>query len=230
MKPIFKIGDSVKVKKGVTDPDMKELCIEGWQGRIVQITKDDDNKACVDVSWDSITLQNMPKHVIEKCEEDGLDCTLCGLYADEVELASPRDTEADAQKAAANMEKSHDWSFLGDQGKRIAKVVAGMNQNEDENEDNILELLDAWEAFLEENLSFPFEAKVSESQDKGPLRLGDKVKVKEIELTDDLYGIIVQVWHNKKKYAFPLCDLEVIGKTSSNHQHVDDYSVWFSNR
>lgn len=224
MEPVLKIGDNVKVKKNVVDPDMKGLCIAGWQGRIVQIEKDDVGKWVVDIRWDSITLQNMPEAVIEKCEEDGLDYTLCGLYADEVELAQPRDTEADAQKISDILEKSHSWSYLGKQGQRIQKILGHIEEG------NPMAELDAWEFFLERNLSFPFDAKVSESQDEGPLRLGDKVKVKKIELTDDLYGIIVQVWHRKKKYAFPLCDLEVINKDSSNYQYIDDYCVWFANK
>ena len=128
MKQVFKIGDSVKAKKGVTYSNVEDVCLEGWQGRVVEITTESPNKLLLDIRWDSITLQNMPEHFIEKCEEDGLDCTLCGLYADEVELASPRDTETYAQKTAALIEKSHCWSFLGEQGKRIRKILGDIEK------------------------------------------------------------------------------------------------------
>jgi hypothetical protein len=115
--------------------------------------------------------------------------------------------------------KSHGSGSLGDQEKRIQKVGKAKPKT-----------LSVWEEFLNENLSFPFEAKVSESQSKCPLRFGDELKVKKIELVDDLYGIIVEVWHQRKKYAFPLCDLEVLDTGSTNYQHVEDYCVWFANR
>ena len=34
----------------------------------------------------------------------------------------------------------------------------------------------------------------------------------------------------RRKYVFPLCDLEVVDKSSSNYQPVKDYAVWFANR
>jgi hypothetical protein len=43
-----------------------------------------------------------------------------------------------------------------------------------------MEELEAWQRYLKENLSFPFEARVSEYQEKGRLRQGDRVKVREI--------------------------------------------------
>lgn len=38
----FKVGDTIKVKEGIVCPDMQDLIISGWQGRISEITKDDD--------------------------------------------------------------------------------------------------------------------------------------------------------------------------------------------
>jgi len=60
----FKIGNSVKVKPGVKDPDL-EADISGWQGRISAVQ--DDGIVCID--WDSITLKQMPGSVIKKCEQ-----------------------------------------------------------------------------------------------------------------------------------------------------------------
>jgi hypothetical protein len=34
----MKKGDSVKVKKGVFSPDYDDLLIEGWQGRVTEIS------------------------------------------------------------------------------------------------------------------------------------------------------------------------------------------------
>ena len=41
----MEIDDSVKVKNGILCPDLKELCIWGWQGRISEIAEDDEMEA-----------------------------------------------------------------------------------------------------------------------------------------------------------------------------------------
>ena len=58
----LKIDDSVKVKNGILCPDMEDLCIGGWQGRISEIAEDDDDNTIVRIEWDSITLKNIPDY------------------------------------------------------------------------------------------------------------------------------------------------------------------------
>lgn len=226
MKAKFKVGDGVKVKAGIMDPDIKNSCIGGWQGRIVGITTESTGDVMVDIKWDSITLKNIPEKAIKKSEQEGFDWTMMTLSADEVESAQKRDTESDVEKAAAMIAKDHAWDCLNDEGDRIKKVLAGVD------EDNEIEALQAWEDFLFEKLEFPFDAKVAEYQERGRLKVNDKVKVVEIVDTDDLYGIIVNLRHKarKKSYDFPLCDLEVTDKKSANYLPVKDYCVWFANR
>ena len=120
--------------------------------------------------------------------------------------------------------KSHSWSWLGEEGKRIQEVLAGVDEEEE------MEALEAWRNYLGKNLIFPFDARVSEHQERGPLQLGDKVSVKKISMVDDLYGIIVELRHGRKKYDFPLCDLEVVARDSADYQAVKDYCTWFANR
>lgn len=87
----------------------------------------------------------------------------------------------------------------------------------------------AWERHLEDNLSFPFEARVIEYQEEGRLRQGDKVKVRQISLVDDLYGVIVSGKWGRESVDFPLCDLGAINN-GVNEQIVSDYRFWFANR
>jgi len=63
-----------------------------------------------------------------------------------------------------------------------------------------------------------------------PLKFGNRLTVIDIEDFDDLYGIIVGVTYKKRRYSFPLCDLEVVDRNSENFIPVDDYSIWFANR
>jgi len=216
----LKIGDSVVVKFGVKDPDLG-IDLEGWQGRIIEI-EDKDN--VVGIEWDNMTLKNMPDWVIEKCEEEGMDWRQMNLGTNEVELTIPRDTRKDIEKTVKKFESKYAWSYLGEQGKRIGAVMNGVDR------DDIMAALKAWEKYLREALMFPFDAKVSEHQDRGPLQYEDKVSVKGVTLIDDLYGVIVEVRFGRKKYHFPLCDLEPIDKKQPNYQAVHDFAVWFANR
>ena len=213
---LFKIGDSVKVKEGIMCPDNKSVRMSHWQGRVFD-TDDDD---VVGIRWDSITLKQLPLEYITKSEEEGLDWTEIYLRPDEIESASPRDTKAQADETAEAMESKYSW--LGDdEGRRIHQVIA---EAEDE--------IQAWHQHLKDVLTFPFEAEVSEPQDDGPLRCGDKVRVHRISESDDgdLYGLLVDVTRGRERFVFPLGDLTVLDKTSANFLPVQDYCVWFANR
>jgi hypothetical protein len=219
----FRVGDSVVVKPGVTDQDFG-VDLGAWQGTITDIHTTEREGICVAIRWDSVTLKNMPASAIEQCKEQGLSWTEYVLLAGEVERTIPRVTEQDAEQITADLAKQYAWSHLGEQGRRIRQVLASMDPD-DEVDD-----MYAWEEYLTEHLSFPFEAEVDEAQDRGPLRDGDRLKVTGISLLDELYGVIVDVWRGRRKYAFHLCDLAVVDERSPNHQLVKDYRVWFANR
>ena len=70
MKLEIEIGDSVRVKPGVTDPDYK-YDLSGWQGRVTHI--DTDEGKFIEVAWDSLTLDQMPAGLIETSMEEGFD-------------------------------------------------------------------------------------------------------------------------------------------------------------
>ncbi len=219
----LKIGDAVKVKEGTLCPDLEDLCIGGWEGRVLEIGEDDDGNDLICIRWDSITLKNMPHYFIGQSEE-GLEYARMYLWPEDVELAECRDTEEDVAKILAESSKSHSWSWLGKEGQRIKKVLA------DVDEGDVMKALEAWQNYIEKNLTFPFDAVVLGYQEKGPLQSGDRVSVKKISIVDDHYGIIVELRRGRKKYHHPLCDLEVINEDSANYQLIKDYCVWFANR
>lgn len=209
----YKISDSVKVKEGAMCPDNDSLCIGGWQGRIFEI------EDVIGIRWDSITLKQLPEDYIRQSEEEGLDWAEMYLSPDEIEPASPRDSEETVSELREQMEAWFYWIGEGKEGERILKVIADA---EDEEE--------AWKDHLEQVLSFPFEAEVSEPQDKGPLRGGDQVQVKDIAEADEHYGVLVNVIRGRERFVFPLCDLTIRDKKSTNYTPVKDYCVWFANR
>lgn len=210
----FTIGDSVKVKRGIKCPDDKSVDVSGWQGRIFDIEDD-----LIGIRWDSITLKHVPEKYIKNSEEDGFDWTELYLSADEVEPALPRDLEGDAESFAEKIAGKALCFGTGKEGERILKVIDGA---EDE--------VEAWNSHLNTVLTFPFEAEISEPQDRGSLKYGDSVTVLGISGTDDLYGILVDITYGRKRYVFPLCDLNALDKNSKNYTPVKDYCVWFANR
>jgi len=209
----FKIGDSVRVKEAIMCPDDDSVGIGGWQGRVFEVDE------CVGIRWDSITLKQLPPEYIKQSEEEGLDWAEMYLSVDEIESISPRDSEETADNVREEMESASLWLGDDDEDKRIFKVIADAD---DESE--------AWNNHLAQMLTFPFEAEVSEPQDRGPLGDGDKIKVKGIVDADDLYGILVNVSRGRERLVFPLCDLTVVNRKSPNYTPVQDYCVWFANR
>jgi hypothetical protein len=218
----LKKGDSVVIKKGIKDPD-SGVDIGGWQGRITE-EKQEEDETIICVAWDSMTLKNMPKPFLEESEVGGLDWRVMYVGIEDVQAAQPRDTQMDVQKAVKEIEGNIGWLGIGEEGKRIQKVLAGADIDDE------IGTLDAWDEYLEENLTFPFEAEVSEYQERGPIRAGDKLTVMSITDVDEMYGLIVGVKRGHESYDFPLCDLTVVGNESSNKQIVKDYAVWFANR
>jgi hypothetical protein len=219
----FKIGDSVVVKAGVTDPDFG-TDLGSWQGRIIGTDTSEREGPLVVIRWDSITLKEMPDSLIAQSEEQGLGWTEFVLLASEVARTRPRDSEQDAERVATELAARHTWSHLGEQGRRINQILTSVDP-EDE-----MDGMYAWEEYLEEHLAFPFEAEVDEFQDRGPLQAGDRLKVTGIGLVDDHYGVIVDVRKERRKYAFPLCDLAVVDERSPQRQLIEDYRTWFANR
>jgi hypothetical protein len=217
------IGDCIVVKPGLKDPDYG-IDIGGWQGRVTEIASYQPGQVTIMFQWDSLSLKRMPASAIHRSEEKGLDWTTMGLYPEEVEQAEPRDTQADVDALIEELSAEHAWDYLGRQGQRIHQVLREVDEDDD------LEAFEAWQEYLEAHLKLPFEAAVSESKERGPLRFGDRVTVIGFEGVEDLYGVLVNIKAERNSYVFPLCDLKATNKKSTNYMMTDDYAVWFANR
>jgi len=87
-----------------------------------------------------------------------------------------------------------------------------------------------WERKLRENLTFPFIAKVIESDRKFPYRIGEELTVLNISYCDDLYGILLSCRIGRKKYSIPLCNIAPQDTGSMNYSLIKGYTEWFDNR
>lgn len=210
----LKIGDSVIVKKGIMCPDHEGLCLEDFQGRVTDFDED-EGKPTVCIEWDSLSLKKLPEDYISESFEQGLDFEFMNLFIDEVELTKPRDTEKEVKKAQDNINNEFQWLANDPEDIIIRKVLKNVDS------DHWSAVYDAWENYLNETFSFPFYAKIYD---------GDKVSIKRFCLTDDLAGLIVDVYKSRNKFALPLCDLEAVDKKSANYLPLKAYSIWFVNQ
>ncbi len=216
------VGDIVVVRSGVSDPDMG-ADLGGWQGRVIGIHPG-EQPPTLDIQWDSITLRSMAPEVIERCEEEGLDWTQMCLEVGDVMVTDARDSEHDVAAVKAELAPRYTWFSLGgEQGRNIQRVVSSAEGRDE------AAVFAAWQRHLEAHLTFPFAATLSDNE-YGPMRQGDRLRVTGITFLDETYGIIVSVTHGRGVSSVPLCDLTAEDTTSPNHDLVDDYSTWFTNR
>ena len=218
------IGDSVRIKEETADPDFEDQSIGGWQGRVTGIYKGEEDDVLLDIVWDSLTLKSMTDLYLSYIEESGLDFSTMVLDIDCVELISTRDNESNRQKAIKEIEKKIPLHGLDEQERRIVKILKGVGEYD------YKKSFQKWKTHLAKTLIFPFDALISEYQERGSLKFGDVLNVKKISSVEEQYGIIVEASLEKEKYYFPLCDLDVVDKNSVNFEVVNDYSTWFANR
>jgi len=97
----------------------------------------------------------------------------------------------------------------------------------------------SWKSWLRDHLKFPFTVKRGEDDDDAyytdivksePFRLDHVMEFIDIEMEDDLYGIIMKVREGRKFGHVPFCDVEITSKEDENFWPVREYVVWFANR
>jgi len=221
----FKIGDSVKVKEGILEPDNEEFEIGGWQGRVTDIdTKSNAENVMITIEWDSVTLQQIPDNYILEAEEDGLIWQAMVLYDTDIESTSARDSIKAVKSSQEKLEDKFYWSSFGEEGKRIEKVLEGFNPNDTDKCER------RWYDYMEQNLIFPFKAIVSLESYSTNIADGDVVIVTSLNDFIDMYGIIANTSFERQKLQIPLLELEAKDKKSTNFLLINDFNTWFSNK
>ena len=86
-----------------------------------------------------------------------------------------------------------------------------------------------WLDFLETELKFPFEASIQESANF-ELQRNSIIKVLQIENFVDMYGLLVEIRKGRRKYIFPMCELEIVEKQSKNRFIIDAFLEWWEEK
>jgi len=217
----IKIGDSVKVKKGIKDPDLNKYDMTDWQGRVQSFDKDDETSELLFlIQWDSITLKQLPDEFVTNSVVEGYDFSLMTLGESDVLKTVERDKVFDVQLMKGIIEDAHFWDDYGEQGTRIKSVISHC--------ENRFAMIDTWFEHLENNVELPCKVIYNGDPTK-ELRYGAEIIWDGILDSDDHYGVIGCGKLNRKIVNFPLCDVEPVNITQKN-QSLHDYAVWFANQ
>lgn len=220
--PTFSVGDAVRAKPGVTDPDFSDIPFGGWAGTIMEI--EDDSPRAYLIMLNERTLKSIHPIYGKRCERDGLQGDQVWLLEDDLEPDVGEPVEIAQPTNIVAIPTSMD-----NQDDRIRSIFGLTNDDllPDADDESLL----AYYEYLAVKLSFPFEAKYS--FDTGPFQS----KIYSItalglldldEFPDDEHGLFCQARRDGERIELPLTEVEV-GKDNSNRRLVDDYSYWFVN-
>jgi hypothetical protein len=227
--PPFKIGDAVAVKAGVEDPD-DGRDIGGWQGRVTGYDEEDPN--LVEFDWDSIALRAFTFDELMDLEAEGLKWWTMRLYREDLEPATPRDTEEDVARVREELQAKIDEEepitgmLRGDRphGRAVLDLVERMPTHDQQT------VREAWHTYLQSALKLPFIAELYADGPR-PWRRGDRVTVRAITRLDPEAGTMVRVEHKRLGgREFPLDDLDIPTKSAANYDLLSEYIDWRDER
>lgn len=216
----IKTGQYGSVKKGIKAPDSDYQLMDGWQGKVTGILK---AEGIIEIEWDIQTILNTPYQYLHDIISSGYDHEVMSLSIDELEPAKKR--RATSKEQSALYAKLYWIGFYDVQevDEAYAEIFKGIDV-EDE-----FALLEQWEEHLSEELQFPFEVEVEET-DRGGLKLGTKFKLLDLDDYDDKYGVFGIGKGEMGAITCPICNLEATDKKSDNYGLLRNYVVWFANR
>ena len=214
----YKVGDSVKIKQGVKDAEYGKWDLSGWQGWIVKEPTPDD--PVFELIWDTKTLKNMPNEFIIEGNVDEVDWVHYVTKIDEIETATPRDTFDAAIVFAEFWDDKHAFNDGSEEGAIIMKVVG--------EEKEMFKALEKWQRYLTENLKFPFEVTVVDSDNKAVKEgLTTTVTGFSAKAIDEDDGLMVKVKVRDVGVPHPLCDLTPSDEDDANWIYMEAYTGWF---
>jgi Calcium binding len=237
------VKDSVKVKKGTTDPDFPKIDISGYEGRVVSLFEDEGSKM-VEIHWDSITLlKQMLLEDIMASDAEGYDFTVMNLHLENVEKSTARDTPKDVEKAIEHLyEQLPEAEEDEEANERVLEIIGGDDLDVTE------KALTKYFTFLKKNIKpgtlltgvepFEWEEKYFESRTLAKEYEQKKKMHPSFEDTFELVSFLydknqhdeinvkVKRTSDKKAFDLQLCDLQTEDEESEAGEFIDDYSYW----
>ena len=84
-----------------------------------------------------------------------------------------------------------------------------------------------WWYYVQDNCTFPFQAKCISREGISPLRIGDQVQIFDIGMDEDCeHRIFVEIKWKEYEFSVPLEQLEAIDVDDDTQQVLDDRVYW----
>lgn len=221
----FKLGDEVRVKQGVRDPDFPDIPLGGWAGTVKEVHQAKGETTLL-VDWNRATLKGMHPIYRNRCERDGLELEQMWLSQDDLEPDDGTPVAIEQPTAIVTKPLSEK-----DQDDRV-RMALGLTHDDplpDVSEESLL----AYRNYLAANLKMPIEAKFWVDTGQHARR---RVTVKLTRLSDpesdeidEEYGLTG--WGrgpDDVPIELQLDEIE-LGKKDPNRRLLEDYSYWFHN-
>jgi len=219
-QPKFRVGEQVRVKRGVSDPDYLDIPLGGWVGTVKEV--DQDPRQCYYlIAWSEETLKNVPPVFRKRSERDGLDYEEMWLADEDIEAYDGEPLSIEQPTCIETKPLS-----LDDQDDRIKSILGATGDDPvpDVDEDT---LITYWK-HLNEHLTMPFQA--DHCPEDEPSNAVTVVRLSDPEEydCDEFYGLFCEAQLGRRHIIIPLGEIE-LRKDNPNHQLIDDYSYWFWN-
>ncbi len=226
-RPMFVLGDSVRVKDGVQDPDYEGLCIGGWTGTIEEIDTDQDPPFLL-IAWDPRTLDELVGEAfLARAAQYGLDGSSIWLEATEVERLDLAQGTQPPQPADIEVPLREDFEEEDIEAELRLAEIFGLDEH------GALPMVSEnalliYHQYLQEHLQFPFAVEYCEESEEPEevyklIEVANLAGQDEIDLED---GILCHGKFEQWDVMVPLADV-VVDDDESNFQIIDDYQYWF---
>src|SRR3954451_6337868 len=149
--PRYKVGDKVRVKPVVKDPDFPDMPLGGWSGTITEIIEHAGPVNCV-FKLDERTLASLHPVFKRRSEIDGLDYRFMGLGQEDIELDVGVPAPIEQPTAIVPRPLKMD-----DQDDRV-RMAFGLTHDDPLPEVNHESLM-AYHRYLAKSLSFAFKSR-----------------------------------------------------------------------
>ena len=216
--PKFPVGSSVRVKANIGSRFDRKIKMKGWEGRVEEVFYNNPEQVVYLVSFDSVTIRQMPGKLIATAVEQGEDFQDVEVLEHQLEACQPRDEEKGTIGVYREAFHQYAWAFLNNpaQAKRLQNILLRDPTLSDE---------ENWSEHFVRHLKFPFDAKTRGAMDSSR---GIAVQVSNIQLYDEDHGHIVTIKGKgeRDKRGYPLFDLRAADRKSPQAQLLDDYFEW----
>jgi Calcium binding len=222
--PHFKVGDQVRVKPGVTDPDFLEMPLGGWTGTVTEVIEHEGQVNCV-FKLDDRTLASLHPIIVRRSEIDGLDYKFMGLDQEDIEWDDGVPVTIEQPTAIVPRPLAMD-----DQDDRV-RMAFGLTHDDflpEVNQENQY----TYYRYLLAHLTLPFRARYRPGRTQSS---GKPVRLTVTGLYDfdqyDVegnYGLIGVGKEPGGPVEFPLVEIEAI-EGETNRRLIEDYACWLAN-